>query len=112
MVVVIVGAAYVLASLGSEQKIPLNIGPFLLMVLGLMLFAHLAVRRLAPDADPILLPVAALLNGIGLLLLPLVPGVGRAIHGSRIWVSLGPIGFQPGDLAKISLAIFFASYLV
>jgi cell division protein FtsW (lipid II flippase) len=164
MVVVIIGAAYVLTSLGSVQKIPLNIGPFLLMVLGLMLFAHLMVRRLAPDADPILLPVAAMLNGlgyvlitglnerlaalqatwtavsvgafvavlvvvprtraieryrytfallgIGLLLLPLVPHVGREIHGSRIWVSVGPIGFQPGELAKIALAIFFASYLV
>jgi len=164
MVVVIVGAAYVLASLGSVQKIPLNVGPFLLVVLGLMLFAHLVVRRLAPDADPVLLPVAALLNGlgyvvitslnqklaalqatwtavgigafvgvlivvprtraieryrytfalvgIGLLLLPLVPHVGREIHGSRIWVSVGPIGFQPGELAKIALAVFFASYLV
>ncbi|MGZ4728897.1 MAG: FtsW/RodA/SpoVE family cell cycle protein, partial [Acidimicrobiales bacterium] len=164
MVVVIVGASYVLASLGSEHQIPLDIGPFLLMVLGLMLFAHLVVRRLAPEADPILLPVAALLNGvgyvvitslneklaalqatwtlvsivgfagvlllvrrtreveryrytfalvgIGLLLLPLVPGVGRSINGSRIWVHFGPVGFQPGELAKISLAIFFASYLV
>ncbi|MEI7593082.1 MAG: FtsW/RodA/SpoVE family cell cycle protein [Actinomycetes bacterium] len=164
MVVVLIGAAYVLASLGSTEKIPLNIGPFLLMVMSLMLGAHLVVRRLAPDADPILLPVAALLNGlgyvvitslneklaalqatwtavgvaafigvllvvprtraieryrytfalvgIGLLLLPLVPHVGREIHGSRIWVAIGPVGFQPGELAKIALAIFFASYLV
>ncbi|HEX8804741.1 MAG TPA: FtsW/RodA/SpoVE family cell cycle protein, partial [Acidimicrobiales bacterium] len=50
--------------------------------------------------------------GIGLLLLPLVPVIGRQINGSRIWVSFGPINFQPGEFAKIALAIFFAGYLV
>ena len=52
------------------------------------------------------------LVGIGLLLLPLVPGVGSRVNGARIWVCLGPISFQPGEFAKIVLAIFFASYLV
>ncbi|MEO5680944.1 MAG: FtsW/RodA/SpoVE family cell cycle protein, partial [Acidimicrobiales bacterium] len=47
-----------------------------------------------------------------LLLLPLLPGLGRNINGARIWIRLGPIGFQPGEIAKIVLAIFFASYLV
>jgi cell division protein FtsW (lipid II flippase) len=50
--------------------------------------------------------------GIGLLLLPLVPGIGREINGSRIWVGIGPVSFQPGELAKVALALFFASYLV
>jgi cell division protein FtsW (lipid II flippase) len=50
--------------------------------------------------------------GLGLLLLPLVPSVGRTINGARIWVSLGPLNFQPGEFAKIVLAVFFASYLV
>jgi cell division protein FtsW (lipid II flippase) len=53
-----------------------------------------------------------MLIGLGLLLLPLVPSVGRTINGARIWVSLGPLNFQPGEFAKIVLAIFFASYLV
>ena len=53
-----------------------------------------------------------MLIGIGLLMLPLVPGVGRTINGARIWVSIGPLNFQPGEFAKIVLAIFFASYLV
>ena len=52
------------------------------------------------------------LLGVVLLVLPLLPGIGRNINGSRIWVALGPVGFQPGELAKIALAIFFAGYLV
>ncbi len=50
--------------------------------------------------------------GVGLLVLPLVPVIGRSINGSRIWVSLGPVNFQPGEFAKIALAVFFAGYLV
>jgi cell division protein FtsW (lipid II flippase) len=163
MVVIITAGAYVLASLGSEARIPANIIPFLVIVLGLLLGAHVAVRRLAPESDPILLPMAALLNGlgyvviaglneklaaaqaswtavgivafvatlylvkrprnleryrytfaligIGLLLLPLLPGIGRTINGSRIWVGFGGVSFQPGEIAKVVLAIFFAAYL-
>ena len=161
---VVTAALYTLASLGRTASIPADIGPFLGVVLGLVLVAHVATRRLARGADGVLLPVAGLLNGvgyvfiarldgdlaglqavwtavgigafiatlvlvrrtralegyrytlmfvgIGLLLLPLVPGVGRTINGARIWVSLGPVSFQPGEFAKIVLAVFFASYLV
>jgi len=52
------------------------------------------------------------LAGIFLLMLPLVPGLGREINGARIWASVGPINFQPGEFAKIALAAFFAAYLV
>ena len=166
----VTGVAYVLASLGRTSTLPANIVPFLGIVLGLLVTAHIATRRLAPGSDPLLLPLAALLNGIGyvfiarldeasahpdglaglqaawtaigvgayivtllvvrrardlaryrytllligvvLLLMPLAPGLGNQIRGARIWVSLGPIGFQPGEFAKIALAIFFAGYLV
>ena len=50
--------------------------------------------------------------GFVLLLMPLVPGLGQTINGSQIWISLGPLNFQPGEFAKIALAIFFAGYLV
>ena len=50
--------------------------------------------------------------GLVLLLLPLLPVVGREINGSRIWVSFGPVNFQPGEFAKLCLAVFFAGYLV
>jgi peptidoglycan glycosyltransferase len=162
--------AYLLASLARDATIPANIGPFLGIVLSLQLVAHIAIRKLAPDADGTLLPIAGLLNGIGyvfivrldeakasprnlaglqsvwamvgvtafvatllvvrrvrdleryrwtlgftgigLLLLPLVPGVGKTINGAKIWVGIGPVSFQPGEFAKILLALFFASYLV
>lgn len=49
--------------------------------------------------------------GLGLLLLPFVPGLGTNANAD-VWVSLGFVSFQPGELAKIALAIFFAGYLV
>ena len=49
--------------------------------------------------------------GVALLMMPLVPGIGRTFGGARIWVRIGPMGFQPGELAKICLALFFAGYL-
>ena len=46
-----------------------------------------------------------------LLLSPLVPFVGTEINGSRIWLTLGPLSFQPGELAKVAIIIFLAGYL-
>jgi len=165
----ITGGAYALASLGRNASIPADLLPFLGVVFGLLLFAHLVVRRVAPQADPTLLPVVALLNGLGyvfiarlandlddatslpgqqatwtavgiaaftatllavprikvldkyrylaavtglaLLVMPLLPGIGREFNGARIWVELGPINFQPGEFAKLALAVFVSSYL-
>lgn len=45
-----------------------------------------------------------------LLLLPLSP-LGLEINGARIWINVGFGTFQPGEIAKITLAIFFAGYL-
>jgi cell division protein FtsW (lipid II flippase) len=161
---VLTAGAYVLASLGRTSSIPANIGPLLGVILVLLGAAHVATRRLAPAADGVLLPLAALLNGlgyvfiarldhklaglqaiwtalgvaayigtlwlvrrtrdlerfrytfaligIGLLLMPLLPIVGRNINGARLWVRLGGITFQPGEFAKVTLCIFLASYLV
>ncbi|MEG0072434.1 MAG: FtsW/RodA/SpoVE family cell cycle protein [Raoultibacter sp.] len=49
--------------------------------------------------------------GVALLLSPLVPGLGQEIYGSRIWLSLGPFSFQPGEIAKIFIVLFLAGYL-
>lgn len=165
----ITAGAYALASLGRTASIPADLLPFFGVVLGLLLIAHLVLRRFAPQADPTILPVVALLNGIGyvfiarlandiddatslpgqqatwtavgiaaftatlmlvprikildkyrylaavvglgLLVMPLLPVIGREFNGARIWVSIGPINFQPGEFAKIALAVFVASYL-
>ena len=53
-----------------------------------------------------------MLAGVALLLMPLLPVIGKTVNGARIWVGLGPLSFQPGEFAKIILAVFFASYLV
>lgn len=52
------------------------------------------------------------LAAIVLLLLPLVPGIGREVNGARIWIHLGSMGLQPGEIAKVLLVIAFAGYLV
>jgi cell division protein FtsW (lipid II flippase) len=51
------------------------------------------------------------LVGLVLLMLPMVPGIGRTINGARLWVRIGPLGFQPAELGKVLVVIFLASYL-
>jgi cell division protein FtsW (lipid II flippase) len=52
------------------------------------------------------------LAGLALLLLPLLPVIGTTINGARIWINVFGFSFQPGEVAKILLVIFFAGYLV
>jgi cell division protein FtsW (lipid II flippase) len=52
------------------------------------------------------------LAALVLLILPLLPVVGKQINGARIWIHVGSMSLQPGEFAKICLAIFFAGYLV
>ncbi|MGA1836712.1 FtsW/RodA/SpoVE family cell cycle protein [Herbiconiux sp. 11R-BC] len=138
----------------------------------LVIGMHVALRFVATNADPFILPIAALLNGIGiamiyridiaenlsgwestavrqvvwsavaialalvviivirnhrvlqrytyvamlvaaiLLLLPMLPVIGQEINGARVWIHVGQFSFQPGEVAKIALAVFFAGYLV
>lgn len=131
----------------------------------LALLAHCAVRFRAPYADPLLLPIAVLLNGVGLVLIYRLDletpgdraaptqliwstvGVGLfiaavillrdhrllrryayvsvvgalvlltlpiffpAVNGARIWIRIAGFSIQPGEFAKVLLAVFFASYL-
>src|SRR5207247_1365536 len=43
-------------------------------------------------------------------LLPMSP-LGRNINGERLWIGLGSLSFQPGEIAKVCLVVFFAGYL-
>jgi cell division protein FtsW (lipid II flippase) len=83
----LVVALYVIASLGQKSKIPDNIGAFLGIVLGLALIAHMANRWLAPNANAVILPLAALLNGIGYVIIARWnPGQAQ---GQAAWAALG-----------------------
>ena len=50
-------------------------------------------------------------SAIVLLMLPSVPGLGQRINGVKLWVDIGPLQFQPGEIAKIFLVVFLAGYL-
>ncbi|MBX3195821.1 MAG: FtsW/RodA/SpoVE family cell cycle protein [Microbacteriaceae bacterium] len=54
----------------------------------------------------------AMFTAFLLLVLPVIPGIRSPRFGAYIWIQVGPLSFQPGELAKIALAIFFAGYLV
>lgn len=53
-----------------------------------------------------------LLIGILLLILVLVPGIGREVNGSFRWMGIGPISVQPSELVKLFIVIYLAGYLV
>jgi peptidoglycan glycosyltransferase len=49
--------------------------------------------------------------GLIAIILPAIPGVGSEINGARLWIRFGAFSFQPGEVAKVFLTIFIASYL-
>ncbi|MFJ6631043.1 FtsW/RodA/SpoVE family cell cycle protein [Streptomyces sp. NPDC091376] len=173
--VVIPVFAYLNVGLALDGQVPtgmLGYGLGLGLLAGV---AHLVVRKFAKYADPLLLPLATLLNGLGLvliwrldqsprlsarndfapqatnqlmysalgialfvgvllllkdhrvlqrftyismvaslvlLILPIVPGLGADVFGARIWIRVGPFSIQPGEFAKIVIAVFFSGYLM
>ncbi len=168
----IVLVAWVNVDLALRDTVPSALATVGGGLLAAVLLVHLVLRWRASYADPLLLPIATLLNGLGLvmihrldlaggregmsgnairqlvwtgvsialaitllvwlrdhrvlrrytytmmlggivlLLLPLLPVLGTAEYGSQIWIRLGPMSFQPGEVAKIVLTVFFAGYLV
>jgi cell division protein FtsW (lipid II flippase) len=172
LAIAIVLMAYLNVGLAMDGKFPPDLLKYGFGLAVLSLGFHMVLRWKASYADPLMLPIATLLNGLGLvmihrldlgngytgskllapkqlvwsalavliaagviivlrdhrqlrrftytamalglglLLLPLVPGIGRQVNGSRIWIFIGPMTFQPGEVAKILLVIFFAGYLV
>ncbi len=82
------------------------------MVVGLILFAAtiLLLRRHGVGVlERYRYTIAAV--GIGITVLPRLPGIGGEVNGAYLNVHLGSVSFQPAELAKIAVVIFLASYL-
>jgi len=162
---------------GKLPGLPVAVVVFAILLVG----AHVAIRRYAPHADPLLLPLAALLNGLGIVMIyrlqlsgrngnpgqrvtdmsgsatttqllytgvgiaalavvlvlirearvlqrytytmgalgivllaipALLPASHSAVNGAKVWIIFGGFSVQPGEFARLALAVFFAGYLV
>jgi cell division protein FtsW (lipid II flippase) len=179
--IAIVAFAYASVGFGLTGHLPSGLLTYVVGFGVLVIGAHLAVRWLAPYADPLMLPLAALLNGLGIVMIyrlqesgrgnnpgaiiptltthaaftqlaytavgivafvatlafvkeprvlqrytytlgtiglvllaipALLPASHSAINGAKAWIIFGGVQIEPGEFAKILLAIFFAGYLV
>jgi cell division protein FtsW (lipid II flippase) len=176
----LVGCAEAIVEITRDNKVTVHVLTYAAVTLAVGLIAHLAIRRFARHADPLMLPCAVLLVGLGLmmihrldlglaqkaaedgthydgvaaasqvvwafiglavflavligirdhrsisryaytlalvglflLLLPAVlPAQYSEVNGARIWIRLAGFSIQPGEIAKITLTIFAAAYLV
>jgi cell division protein FtsW (lipid II flippase) len=173
--------AFGCVGLGLRGSLPSGLPAYILVFAAIMLAAHLAVRRFAPFADPLLLPLAALLNGLGIVMIyrlvqsgrygnpgfqvtdlatsatatqllytgvgvlalvlvlglirearvlqrytytlgalgllllaipALLPDSHSVVNGAKVWIIIGGFSVEPGEFARLALAVFFAGYLV
>ena len=49
---------------------------------------------------------------LALLILVLIPGIGREVNGSQRWLPLGPFTLQPSEIAKMAMVVYLAGYMV
>ena len=87
---------------------------FFPLAIGVMYtFSKLSYKRLSLDVNPIgksLTPYLVIFS-IALLVLVLVPSIGIEKNGARRWLGLGPVSFQPSELAKWVMIIFVSAFL-
>jgi cell division protein FtsW (lipid II flippase) len=177
----VVAFADAAAGFGLNGSIPPTLPGYIGGFAIIMLLGHLAIRWLAPWADPLMLPLAALLNGLGIVMIYRLQQSGRdgnpgfaistlsgsatavqllwtavgiagfvavlffireprilqrytytlgavglvllaipallptslsSVQGAKVWIIIGGFSIQPGEFAKLALAVFFAGYLV
>src|SRR6478672_6453719 len=80
---------------------------FLALSLAMALFAFELPTRVWQRAAPFLF-----LFGAGLLVIVLIPGVGREVNGSQRWLSLYVFNLQPSELMKLFAVLYAADYTV
>ncbi|CAM4353860.1 Cell division protein FtsW [Mycobacterium basiliense] len=98
---VITIAALLIVQANQERGLSWDLASYGLAFLTLFGFAHLAIRRFAPFTDPLLLPVVALLNGLGLVMIHRLDLVDNEVgaHGhpsanlQMLWTLVGVISF-------------------
>jgi peptidoglycan glycosyltransferase len=97
LALVIIGAGYVLLALSEAPALPPGLWGFLGAILGLFVIAHFAVRKWASRADATLLPLAAVLLGIGFVIISrldiAVPPERRVAPTQAVWTAVGVAAF-------------------
>jgi len=102
------GGSTTLGSVLLSRPTALAVGAFLCLLLG----ACVPVERLA-SATGLRSPAPwILIASLALLIAVYIPGVGREANGALRWIQLGPVGFQPSEIAKWGLPIVVALYAV
>ncbi|MBA2505509.1 MAG: FtsW/RodA/SpoVE family cell cycle protein [Thermoleophilaceae bacterium] len=91
-----------------DEKFAAEQALYFLVGLGLMLATILWLRDIRA-LERYRYTIAAI--GIGLLVLPRMPGIGAQVNGAFLAINLGFIQFQPAEFAKIAIVVFLASYL-
>lgn len=74
------------------------------------IFLSIIIYKLKYNKLKMMAPYLLLIS-LGALILVLIPGIGRMAGGSRRWLPLGPISFQPSELAKLTIVIYLAAYV-
>lgn len=86
--VALVAFAYANVGFGLKGKLPPGMAEYMLGFVVLLAIAHLAVRKLAPWADPLLLPLAAALNGLGIVMIYRLQESGRNGNPGQVIATL------------------------